>query len=200
MKIGVLSLQGAFIEHVAMVQKLGVESVQVRTPKELEGCDGLIIPGGESTAITLLMEKSGLWEVLEEWREQQKPIFGTCAGIILLSDRISGEGKQKKMRLIGGLNITSDRNSYGSQTESFATRVKVEKFGGDCPAIFIRAPAVAEVGEGVEILASLERNDKVSPVAVRQGPYLGLTFHPELGGDKRWHQLFLEMCSEAKET
>jgi len=204
MKIGVLALQGAFIEHIGVLQRLGAEAVQVRKPEDLEGVVGLVIPGGESTTIAKLAQTCGLWSALEQWKTEGKPMFGTCAGLILLADRISSESQSKEggQRAIGGLNITADRNAYGRQTESFKADVSVERFGADAsfPAMFIRAPAIKEVGSGVEVLAYLERDGAKVPVAVAQGNKLGLTFHPELSGDARWHQLFLDVCSQPLET
>lgn len=202
MKIGVLALQGAFIEHIGVLKKLGAEAVQVRKPEDLEGVMGLVIPGGESTTIAKLAESCGLWSELQNWNKQGKPIFGTCAGLILLADRIASDTKSKGgQHSLGGLDITASRNAYGGQTESFRADITVDRFGAGAepfPAFFIRAPAITEVGAGVQVVAHLERDGLKIPVAVTQGNMIGMTFHPELSGDVRWHQLFLDICANPK--
>ena len=190
-RIGVLALQGAFAEHVAILRRLGAEAVEVRTPDQLEGLDGLILPGGESTTMGLVAERWGLVEPLREWVHSGKPTWGTCAGMILLADHATGQ-KQGGQPLIGGLHVTVNRNYFGRQTDSFETTLSVPSFDPPVsPGVFIRAPAITAVGEGVETLAQLP-----GPifVAVTQGPILATAFHPELTPDMRWHALFVEMA------
>jgi 5'-phosphate synthase pdxT subunit len=189
-RIGVLALQGAFAEHVAILRRLGVDAVEVRTPEQMEGLDGLILPGGESTTMGLVAERWGLVEPLRAWVHGGKPTWGTCAGMILLADHATGQ-KQGGQPLIGGLHVTVNRNYFGRQVDSFETTLNVSCFDpAPSPGVFIRAPAITELGKDVEILAELP-----GPVyvAVRQGPILATAFHPELTPDTRWHELFVEM-------
>lgn len=191
-RIGVLALQGAFAEHVAILRRLGVDVVEVRTPDQLEGLDGLILPGGESTTMGLVAERWGLVEPLRAWVRDDKPIWGTCAGMILLADQATGQ-KRGGQPLIGGLHVTVNRNYFGRQVDSFETILNVPSFDPPVsPGIFIRAPAIVEIGEGVESLAELPGSIYV---AVRQGSILATAFHPELTPDTRWHALFVEMAS-----
>ncbi len=173
MVIGVLALQGDFEAHANMLRALGAEPRKVRAPKDLEGLDGLVIPGGESTTMTLGIEREGLAEPL---RAFGKPIFGTCAGMIML-DR----------EHLGVLDVRTERNAFGRQLHSFEADVPMGD-GDPVHAIFIRAPWVAEHGDDVEVLASVDGH----PVAVRQGNVLAVAFHPELGEDTRLHERFLE--------
>jgi 5'-phosphate synthase pdxT subunit len=175
--IGVLAAQGNFREHAAMLRRLGADVVEVRKPEQLGGVDGLVIPGGESTAITRLIRLYGLEEAI---RRFERPIFGTCAGLILL-DR--GH--------LGLIDLKVERNAYGRQVHSFEADIELD---GEQPlrGVFIRAPRVAEVGPAVEILAEL-RGD---PVLVREGRVLVAAFHPELTDDTRVHERFLEMVRE----
>ena len=194
-RIGVLALQGAFAEHVAILRRLGAEPVEVRTPAHMEGLEGLILPGGESTTMGLVAERWGLVEPLREWVHGGKPTWGTCAGMILLADQATGQ-KQGGQPLIGGLHVTVNRNFFGRQVDSFETTLSVPSF--DPPlskGIFIRAPAITELGEGVVALAQLP-----GPiyVAVAQGPILATAFHPELTPDMRWHALFVEMATRGR--
>lgn len=204
LKIGVLALQGAFIEHIQMLRQLGVEAVEVRKPEQLADLDGLIIPGGESTTMGLIAEQWGLVEPLHQWVHGGRPTWGTCAGMILLAERATGQ-KQGGQPLLGGLNVTVNRNYFGRQTESFEALLAVPQFGAPLfPAVFIRAPAVTEVGTGIDILATLPTaSGEVVIVALRQGSILATAFHPELTHDPRWHQLFIEMvrtCSNGQEA
>ncbi|MBK8051396.1 MAG: pyridoxal 5'-phosphate synthase glutaminase subunit PdxT [Anaerolineales bacterium] len=193
--IGILALQGAFLEHAAKVRQLGVEAVEVRKPEQLEGLAALILPGGESTAMGLVAERWGLVEPLREWVRSGKPVWGTCAGMILLADRAVGQ-KQGGQPLIGGLDVTVNRNYFGRQSKSFETLLEVPLLGAEpCPAIFIRAPAIIEAGSQVEVLARTAGHDEIVIVAVRQGNILATAFHPELTADLRWHQLFLDMVA-----
>lgn len=196
-KIGVLALQGAFAEHMAILRRLGVEAVEVRTPVQLEGLDGLILPGGESTTMGLVAERWGLVEPLRAWVHGGKPTWGTCAGMILLAEQATGQ-KQGGQPLIGGLHVTVNRNYFGRQVDSFETTLHVPSFDPPVsPGIFIRAPAITELGEQVEPLAELP-----GPiyVAACQGPILATAFHPELTPDTRWHALFVEMTNRDKNS
>lgn len=192
--IGVLALQGAFVEHLQMLQRLGVAAVEVRRATQLDGLDGLIIPGGESTTMGLVAERWGLVEPLRQWVHSGRPTWGTCAGMILLAERATGQ-KQGGQRLLGGLDVTVNRNYFGRQTESFETVLIVPQLGDEpVRAVFIRAPAITQVGSQVECLAELMMPDREQViVAVRQGPILATAFHPELTDDNRWHALFLSM-------
>ncbi len=178
MTIGVLALQGNFREHVAMLRRLGADAVEVRLPEQLDGLDGLVIPGGESTAITRLMRLYGLEDAL---RAFTAPVFGTCAGMILV-DRAH----------LGLADLEVERNAYGRQLASF--EAELELTGDDEPltGVFIRAPKVAEWGPGVEVLAS----HAGAPVLLRDGRVLVASFHPELTGDTRVHERFLELVRE----
>lgn len=195
--IGVLALQGAFIEHIQMVRRLGATAREVRKPEELAGLDGLIIPGGESTSMALIAERWGLVEPLKAWVGDGKPTWGTCAGMILLSDRATGQ-KQGGQALIGGLDVTVNRNYFGRQIDSFEADLTVPVLG-ETPvhAVFIRAPAITQAGVGVDVLAELEREDgERIAVAVQSGPILATAFHPELTDDLRWHRHFLAMVAQ----
>jgi 5'-phosphate synthase pdxT subunit len=177
-RIGVLAVQGNFREHAAMLRRLGAEPVEVRKPEQLEGLDGLVIPGGESTAIMRLVRLYGLEEAI---RSFARPVFGTCAGMILL-DR----------RHLGVLDLEVARNAYGRQVASFEADLEL---GGDEPplrGVFIRAPRVAEVGPEVEVLAELDGE----PVLMRQGSVIVASFHPELTDDTRVHERFLDLVRE----
>jgi len=178
-KIGVLALQGNFREHAAMLRRLGAEPVEVRKPEELEGLDGLVVPGGESTTFMRLMRLYGLEEAI---RHFERPILGTCAGLIVL------DGEH-----LGLVDIEVARNGYGRQVFSF--EADLDLAGADDPlrGVFIRAPRVTAVGEGVEVLAELDGE----PVLLRQGRFLVATFHPELTDDTRVHELFLQSVREA---
>ncbi|MEZ4660785.1 MAG: pyridoxal 5'-phosphate synthase glutaminase subunit PdxT [Caldilineaceae bacterium] len=198
MTIGVLALQGAFIEHIKMLRRLGVQAVEVRKPEQLVGLDGLIIPGGESTSMGLIAERWGLVEPLRQWVQSGRPTWGTCAGMILLAERATGQKRGGQM-LLGGLDVTVNRNYFGRQVDSFETELPVPILGDiPYPAIFIRAPAIADVGPTVEVLAQVTAsNGETVIVAVRQGALLATAFHPELTEDGRWHELFLEMIGIA---
>jgi 5'-phosphate synthase pdxT subunit len=190
--VGVLALQGAFAEHVAMLRDLGASVVEVRKPQHLEGIDGLVMPGGESTAMGLVAERWGLVEPLRAWVRSGKPVWGTCAGMILLADHAVGQ-KQGGQPLIGGLDVTVNRNYFGRQNQSFEVLLDAPALGAEpFRAIFIRAPAILQAGQGVEILAAAPGHGEQVIVAVRQGAILATAFHPELTGDPRWHALFLE--------
>ena len=178
MKIGVLAVQGNFREHVAMLRELGAEVVEVRLPEQLDGLDGLIIPGGESTAITRLMRLYGLEEAIRSFAE---PVFGTCAGMILL-DRAH----------LGLVDVEVERNGYGRQVASFEADLALAGDPEPLRGVFIRAPRVTDAGPDVEVLASHEGD----PVLLRQGRFMVASFHPELTGDTRVHERFLELIRE----
>jgi 5'-phosphate synthase pdxT subunit len=176
--VGVLALQGDFEAHTKILRRLGGQPREVRVPDDLSGLDGLIIPGGESTVITLGVEREGLGDPLRELAQSGLPVLGTCAGMIML-DRDH----------LGVLDIRVQRNAFGRQLRSFEADLElVGVDGGPVHAIFIRAPWVVEHGAGVEVLAQVEGH----PVAVRQGNVFAVAFHPELAGETRLHQLLLE--------
>ena len=179
MRIGVLALQGNFREHAAVLRRLGAEPVEVRLPEQLDGLDGLIIPGGESTAITRLMRLYGIDEALLEF---DRPIFGTCAGMILL-DRDH----------LGLADIRVQRNAFGRQVRSFEADLDIGHGDEPVRAIFIRAPWIEDAGPDVEVLAEVDGH----PVLARQGRILVAAFHPELTDDTRIHELFLTQVEEA---
>lgn len=183
-KIGVVAVQGDFAEHAAALDALGVHAVEVRSPDELAGVDGVVLPGGESTTMSLLLQSSGLWDALAERLRDGMPVLGTCAGLILLARSV--EDGRPDQRSFGLLDVTVRRNGYGRQRESFETTVTLE--GDTLTAVFIRAPRIIRTGAGVDVLASVEAD----PVLVRQGPILAAAFHPELSGDLRVHNLFVE--------
>ncbi len=198
-RLGVLALQGAFREHVNMLARLGVDTVEVRLAKQLEELDGLIIPGGESTSMGLVAERWGLVEPLRHWVHAGRPTWGTCAGMILLAERATGQ-KLGGQALIGGLDVTVNRNYFGRQVDSFEADLHVPALG-DAPfhAVFIRAPAITAVAEEVETLATVpDWGDYGEAViaAVRKGPILATAFHPELTDDPRWHSYFVQMVTE----
>jgi 5'-phosphate synthase pdxT subunit len=210
-RIGVLALQGAFREHVHMLRNVGADAVEVRLPGELAGLDGLVIPGGESTTMGLLMEHYGLLEPLREFVKTH-PVFGTCAGLIMLAKH-TADGEQPLLQV---MDITVRRNAFGRQPRSFEGTVELSLGGAarasappatpapgaagascrpcdDFHGIFIRAPWVEEVGPGVEVIARC--GDHI--VGVRQGHMVGVAFHPELGDDARLHEYFLQMVGAA---
>ena len=185
-KVGILALQGAVREHASAVAELGAHPVEVRTPEDLSGVDALILPGGESTTMSLLLESSGLFEPVASRLAEGMPAFGTCAGMILLaSDVLDGRPDQ---RFFGAIDLTVRRNAFGRQVDSFETGLSVDGLsGGDFDAVFIRAPFVERAGDDVEVLASVDGH----PVLCRSGSVLVSAFHPELSDDLRVHELFL---------
>ncbi|KAG6040517.1 hypothetical protein E4U41_000338 [Claviceps citrina] len=217
--IGVLALQGGFAEHISLVRKaaeqldLNVKTVEVRTAEELSQCHGLIIPGGESTTISLVAAQSGLLEPLRDYvKTQKRPVWGTCAGLILLSNEANAT-KKGGQELIGGLGVRVHRNHFGRQIESFESPIELPFLGDGSapfPGVFIRAPVVEEIlstsASDVEVLAKLPgrvdkmkagvsqastKNDSGDIIAVRQGNIVGTSFHPELTGDTRIHAWWL---------
>jgi 5'-phosphate synthase pdxT subunit len=196
MKIGVLALQGAFREHEEVLGRLGTTAVEVRQPADLDGCEGLVLPGGETTTQRKLAQNYGLWEPLARLGKQGVPILATCAGLILLAKEIDGEPGSS----LGILDAGVRRNAYGRQVFSFETLLQVPRFSGPAGrtdpfrAIFIRAPRIVRVGKGVSVLAS----HNGEPVAVEQGNIVGLCFHPELTRDDRFHACFLQAVEKRK--
>lgn len=215
--VGVLALQGSFNEHIAVLRRLGVKGVEIRKPEQLLTINSLIIPGGESTTMAKLAEYFNLFPALREFVQLGKPVWGTCAGLIFLADKATGQ-KTGGQELVGGLDCTVHRNFFGSQIQSFETELAVpelvSKEGGPetFRGVFIRAPAILDVGPEVQVLAdySVPSDKKPSSdssvedkkenaeeskviVAVRQGNILATAFHPELTADTRWHSYFLKM-------
>lgn len=187
-RIGILALQGDSREHARVMTRLGAEAVLVRRPAELTDLDGLILPGGESTVIDRLSRTFGLRDPLRAAIADGLPVLGTCAGLILLADRIlDGAPGQETF---GGLDVTVRRNAFGSQAESFETELQVPELGPPrVRATFIRAPVIEESGPAARVLARLEDG---RGVAVAQGNLLGLSFHPEVSGETRFHRMLLE--------
>lgn len=184
--IGVLALQGAFAAHARCLTELGVEAREVRSPGDLAGVEGLVMPGGESTTMSRLLTTSGLFDEIADRLQQGWPVFGTCAGLILLARTVL-DGRDDQ-RSFAALDVAVRRNGYGRQIDSFETDLDIAGFEDPFHAVFIRAPLVVDTGAAVEVLA---RHDQ-APVLVRQGRVLAASFHPELAHDQRLHQLFLQ--------
>lgn len=189
-KIGVLGLQGAVREHVKSVEASGAEAVVVKRIEQLEEIDGLILPGGESTTMRRLIDKYAFMEPLRTFAKSGKPMFGTCAGMILLAKTLIGYDEAH----IGAMDITVERNAFGRQKDSFEAALSIEGVGEDFVGVFIRAPYVVEVADNVEVLS--KHGDRM--VAVRQDQFLAASFHPELTDDHRVTAYFVEMVKEAK--
>jgi 5'-phosphate synthase pdxT subunit len=182
--VGVLALQGGFAAHAKVLRELGAEVREVRTPADLEGIDGLVMPGGESTTMTLGIEREGLAGPLRDFHAAGRPIFGTCAGLIML-DRAH----------LGLMDIVAERNAFGRQLHSFEEDLQFPDIEGPpVRAVFIRAPWISEHGPGVEVLAAVGGH----PVAAREGSLLAISFHPELGEDRRLHEAFLAQVRAAR--
>lgn len=189
--VGVLALQGDFREHLAVLESLGALAVQVKTPRDLQSVGSLVVPGGESTTISLLLGSSGLAEPLRERLAEGMPAFGTCAGMILLAEEVlDGRADQS---CFGVIDISVRRNAFGRQRDSFEADLQVDGFDSPLHAVFIRAPVVERAGPSVEILASVPTPAGDKPVICRQGAVLVSAFHPELVGETRLHEMFLEM-------
>jgi len=189
--VGVLALQGAFEAHQHVLGQLGFETVQVRTPSDLKLVGALVMPGGESTTMSHLLLTSGLFESIDTRLKQGMPVFGTCAGMILLAkDVLDGRSDQKSF---GAIDIDVKRNAYGRQIDSFETDIAVDGFVDDFHAVFIRAPQIARCGEGVTVLARHGQD----VVLARQGSVMVSSFHPELASDVRIHSLFTDSLQEA---
>lgn len=190
--IGVLALQGDVQEHINAIQQAGGHAISVRTKEELALVDGLIIPGGESTTVGKLLDRFGLMEMVRNFPHEQKPIFGTCTGMILLAKEIENSTQSR----IGILDITVRRNAFGRQVDSFEADLPVQQIPGNpVRGVFIRAPFVCELHPCVEVLAEFDGH----PVMVRQGDIIASAFHPELTDDLRVHRYFIEMVQQAKE-
>ena len=190
--VGVLALQGDVREHLRVLTSLGALATAVRRQAELEACDGLVIPGGESTTMFKLARTFDLFEPLRQRIKEGLPVFGTCAGMILLADRIVDGAPDQET--LGGLDITVRRNAFGRQVDSFEGDLTLEGLAEPVHAIFIRAPWVEETGPGVEVLGRVEDGAAAGRiVAVRQGPLMATSFHPEVGGDDRVHRLFMDL-------
>lgn len=183
--VGVLALQGAFAAHAAILESLGTDTVEVRTVEQLESVDALVIPGGESTTMSMLLDRSGMLEPLRRRLADGLPAFGTCAGLILLAAEIR-DGRDDQHAL-GMIDLTVARNGYGRQIDSFESDLDVVGLDGPFHAVFIRAPRVERAGDGVEVLASVDGD----PVLCRQGSVLVAGFHPELSGDDRIHRQWI---------
>jgi 5'-phosphate synthase pdxT subunit len=199
--IGVLALQGDVREHLAVLGRLGEHAMSVRRPAELAAVDGLIIPGGESTTMIKLAKIFELYEPLRARIRDGLPTFGTCAGMILLADRI--EDGAVGQETLGGLDVTVRRNAFGRQVDSFEGDLAFDGVDGPVHAVFIRAPWVEEAGAGVEVLARVPADPERGPaagriVAVRQGSLMATSFHPEVGGDARVHELFVDLVRQAR--
>jgi 5'-phosphate synthase pdxT subunit len=191
-RIGVLALQGDYREHLAALSDIGVVAVPVRRPDELDAVDGLVIPGGESTTMSHLLRELDLLEPLRARLAAGLPAYGACAGMIMLSSAIMDAGSVGREAVpLGGIDITVRRNAFGRQVDSFEGNVAFSGFDEPVHGIFIRAPWVERVGEGVTVLASAAGH----PVAVRQGPMLATSFHPEMTGDRRIHRLFVDIVN-----
>ena len=184
-KVGVLALQGDVREHVQALAELGAHAVEVRGPDDLTAVDALVLPGGESTTIAKLLDSSGLFAPVAERLDAGMPALGTCAGMILLASEVL-DGRSDRFRAI---ELAVRRNAFGSQVDSFEVDLAIAGMaGGSYPAVFIRAPYVERVGDDVEVLAEVDGH----PVLCRSGPIMVASFHPELAGDLRLHQLFME--------
>jgi len=185
--IGVLALQGAYDIHADRLNQLGATTQFIRTPDQLEGLDGLVIPGGESTTFLKHLERAGFYDVLNDF-VHTKPTFGTCAGTILLARDVDNPPQ----RSFAALDIAVERNAYGRQNDSTILTAETSLPGGPMEMVFIRAPRISRVGEGIEVLATRDG----SATLIRKGKLLAATFHPELSDDIRVHQLFLDMVRE----
>jgi 5'-phosphate synthase pdxT subunit len=188
-RIGVLAIQGDYAAHAEALTESGAEPVEVRKPDQLAALDGLILPGGESTTILRFLEKLNFFEVLREFCGR-KPVFGTCAGAILLAREV----RNPAQRSLGVLDAVVERNAYGRQIDSAILNAETELAGGPLEMVFIRAPRIVETGPGVRVLALRDG----SPTLVKQGAVLAATFHPELSPDRRVHRLFVEIVNEAR--
>ncbi len=198
-RIGVLALQGAFIEHIKILRTLGAEAAEIRLPEQLDRVEGLIIPGGESTTVGKLAVAYGLMEPIRELANEGKPIWGTCAGLIFLASSVEGADQP----LIGAMDLVVQRNAFGRQVDSFEADISVPALdtvgnpaekGRPFHAVFIRAPLISSVGASVQVLS---RVDGDGIVAAREGNLLVTAFHPELTGDTRFHRYFLGMVEES---
>ena len=186
--IGLLALQGDYSAHLAILESLGASTRLVRAPRDLDGLDGIVFPGGESTVMSRLSERYSLLEPLRARLQEGLPAFGTCAGLIFLARRIEGAAATFEQTTLGALDCTVERNAYGAQRESFQTELEVPLLRDSIRATFIRAPKIVSVGAGVETLARFEGE----AVALRQGQIVACAFHPEIAGEARLHALWLD--------
>ena len=187
--IGVLALQGAVREHVKALAAPDVKVVTIKHKEELETIDGLVFPGGESTTMRRLINQYGFFDPLKAFAKQKKPIFGTCAGAILMASEIAGQIEPH----LNVMDMTVERNAFGRQKESFEVMLNMKDVAPDIEAVFIRAPIIQSVGANVDVLATYEGQI----VAAKQGPFLACSFHPELTDDDRMHQYFVQMVRES---
>ncbi|MGH2756631.1 MAG: pyridoxal 5'-phosphate synthase glutaminase subunit PdxT [Actinomycetota bacterium] len=187
MKVGILALQGDVREHARALEAAGATPVPVRYPEQLQDVDALVLPGGESTTIGKLLDRFGLLEPVTERARAGMPLYGTCAGLILMATDISGP--HDAPHRLGVIEMTVERNAYGRQIDSFEADLQISGLDGAFRAVFIRAPIVESVGDEVEVLAEHDGR----PVLVRRGPLLASTFHPEMSGDNRVHELFVDL-------
>ena len=196
--VGVLAVQGDVREHLRTLEGLGVRAITVRRTSELDVCDGLVVPGGESTTMAKLARTFDLLEPIRQRIKAGMPVFGTCAGMIMLADRI--EDGAAGQETLGGLDITVRRNAFGRQVDSFEADLAVAGLAATVHAIFIRAPWVESVGPDVDVLARVEDGPAAGRiVAVRQGSLMATSFHPEVGGDARVHRLFVDLVEARDE-
>lgn len=187
LRIGVLALQGAVREHVLSIEATGATAVQVKRLEDLEGLDALVLPGGESTTMRKLLDRYELLEPIRKLAEEGIPMFGTCAGLILLARNVVGQESH-----LGVMDVTVERNSFGRQVDSFEVDLDIIGFGEPFPAVFIRAPHIVKVGKSVEVLA--KHDNRI--VLARDGNFLGCSFHPELTEDHRLMRYFVKLVSE----
>lgn len=189
MNIGVLALQGAVREHVKALEAPDVNVIAVKKVEQLTDLDGLVLPGGESTTMRRLIDKYDFFEPIKQFIAEKKPMFGTCAGAILMADELEGYAEPH----LAVINMKVERNAFGRQRESFEADLPVKGIGADVRGVFIRAPIIQKVGKEVDVLATLDGEI----VAARQGPYLACSFHPELTDDRRMHQYFVDMVRDS---
>ena len=192
MQVGVLALQGAFAAHSDCLTSIGVQSIEVRTPEQLNSVDALLMPGGESSTMSQLLESSGLFDPISTRIADGMPVFGTCAGMILLASEIL-DGRSDQ-RSFSAIDISVRRNAFGRQVDSFEATINSSV--GDFHGVFIRAPRIERVGEEVEVLGSINNE----PVLVRQGNVLAASFHPELSNDARLHEYFVSITANRKKV
>ena len=192
MQIGVLALQGAFAAHSDCLTSIGVQSIEVRNPEQLKSVDALLMPGGESSTMSQLLESSGLFDPISSRIADGMPVFGTCAGMILLASEIL-DGRSDQ-RSFSAIDISVRRNAFGRQVDSFEATIKSSV--GDFHGVFIRAPRIERVGDEVEVLGSINNE----PVLVRQGNVLAASFHPELSNDARLHEYFVSIAANKKKV
>ncbi|SDQ04631.1 pyridoxal phosphate synthase yaaE subunit [Virgibacillus subterraneus] len=190
--IGVLALQGAVREHIRSIEATGAKAVEIKRKEQLEAIDGLILPGGESTTMRRLINSYDFFDAIQAFGKQGKPVFGTCAGLILMANEIEGQGDSH----LGLMNMKVARNAFGRQVASFEADLKVTHVGDDFNAVFIRAPYILEAGTEVEVLATYQER----AVAAKQGHYLCTAFHPELTDDNRFIEYFAQMVEQSKKT